>query len=158
MNLTREIQGSVFGENIHTCKWACSSNHVFQGSTVLEDMTKLSAEEINQGWFKPMGLCPCYWPGKDTKSNSYNAFPCRASSRDWVLWSLFCAFSVREVDFQNSLHFQNSWGQALLWPFSQSDILSWDLKPPRKVAPLSKSIWILLCHQKSVLVKAMVFQ
>ena len=46
----------------YTCKWACSSNHVFQGSTVLEEMTKLSTEEINQGWFKPMGLCPCYWP------------------------------------------------------------------------------------------------
>ena len=58
-----------FFKYTYTCKWACSSNHVFQGSTALEEMTKLSAKEINQGWFKPMGLCPCYWPGKEAKAN-----------------------------------------------------------------------------------------
>lgn len=133
---TREIQGSIFwGKNIHIhVSGLVVQIMFFKAQTVLEEMTKLSAEEINQGWFKPMGLCPCYWPGKDTKSNLYNAFPA-GPPPGIALISILCFFSLGGGFSKLTAFLKLLEARFLLWPFSQSDTLSWDLEAPRKVAP-----------------------
>ena len=64
-----------------------------------------------------------YWPGKDAKTNSYNAFPTVPPPRI-ALISILCFFSSGGgfsilTAFSKLLE-----ARFLLWPFSQSDTLS----------------------------------